>query len=100
MTSSIGVTSSISTLVKRMCAVLKYPAEWIPGSLLHVQRYTNGSFVLTRLEDQDKQTAKTLDFDNSVACQNFVSWWYSPVRVEEQDYGPERSLDPGKGTPE
>src|ERR1700677_2638733 len=94
MTSSIGVTSSISTLVKRMCAVLKSPADWIPGSLLHVQRYTNGSFRVTKLEDQDKQTAAFLEFDSTVSAQGFISWWYAPpmARVEGEMYGPEERL--------
>lgn len=69
-----------------MCAALKfdYPPGWIPGSLLDLKRYTNGSYRATLLGEQyDPEKANGIDFDSSHDAQAFVSWWYLPAAARE-----------------
>lgn len=61
-----------------------YPAHWLPGQLLDLKRYTNGSYRATLLgEEYDPELANAIDFDSSRAAQEFVSWWYQPAAGRE-----------------
>jgi hypothetical protein len=55
------------------------PQEWIKGELLNVQRFSDGSYTISRLQDEPRDPrTQMLKFDNSSDCQNFVSRWYAP----------------------
>lgn len=58
----------------------EYPKGWIPGQLLDLKRFTDGSFQATLLgEEYDPKRANRMTFDSSHAAQTFVSWWYLPA---------------------
>jgi hypothetical protein len=61
-----------------------FPPHWLPGQLLDLKRYTNGSYRATLLgEEYDPELANAIDFDSSHAAQEFVSWWYLPAAARE-----------------
>jgi len=78
----------------------EFPAHWLPGQLLHTQRYTDGAIKFTLIEDQDKRDADGVYFDNSLDGQNFISWWYQSNRVEDGRYGPSRAAEAPRGETE
>lgn len=54
-----------------------WPFHWLPGQLLDLKRYTDGSCRATLLgEEYDPETDNAMHFDSTFAAQNFVSWWY------------------------
>ena len=65
-----------------------YPRHWIPGQLLDLKRYGDGSYKATLLGDKDDPkrdyVAPSVHFDSSHCAQTFVSWWYSPAILREQ----------------
>lgn len=64
--------------------MIDYPSNWIPGQLLNLQRFGDGSFKATLLGDNDDPKkgyiAPAVHFDSSYAAQAFVSWWYLPAQ--------------------
>ena len=62
-----------------------YPPHWLPGQLLDLKRYGDGSFRATLLgEEYDPELANGLEFDSSFAAQQFTSWWYSSAMQRER----------------
>lgn len=62
-----------------------WPSHWLPGQLLDLKRYTDGSCRATLLgEEYDPETDNAMHFDSTFAAQNFVSWWYLPAMAREQ----------------
>jgi hypothetical protein len=54
------------------------PSHWLPGQLLDLRRFTDGSFRATLLgESYDPEKANGITFDSSHAAQTFVSAWYA-----------------------
>ena len=65
--------------------MIPYPPDWIPGSLLDLKRFTDGSYRATLLgEDYKPELANGIEFASSFEAQQFVSWWYSPAILREQ----------------
>lgn len=61
-----------------------YPPHWIPGQLLDLKRFANGSYRATLLGEEYKpELANALEFDSAYAAQQFTSWWYLPAVVRE-----------------
>ena len=64
-----------------------YPAHWLPGQLLDLKRYTNGSYRATLLgEEADPKKSNWIDFESGHDAQAFTSWWYLPAEARER-YG-------------
>lgn len=60
------------------------PPDWIPGSLLDLKRFNDGSYRATLLgEEYDPELANGIEFDSSYAAQQFVSWWYQAALARE-----------------
>jgi hypothetical protein len=58
------------------------PAHWLPGQLLDLKRFTDGSYRATLLGEEFKpECANALTFDSSAEAQAFVSAWYSRTYV-------------------
>jgi hypothetical protein len=69
------------------CAPINYPPHWLPGQLLDLKRYIDGSYRATLLGDNDdpKQDyiAPSVHFESSREAQAFTSWWYQPAAARE-----------------
>lgn len=62
-----------------------YPAHWIPGQLLDLKRFIDGSFRATLLgEEYDPEKANGILFDLNHEAQAFVSWWYQSAEARER----------------
>jgi hypothetical protein len=62
-----------------------YPPDWLPGQLLDLKRFNNGTYRATLLGEEYKpELANGIEFDSSHSAQAFVSWWYSPAILREQ----------------
>lgn len=62
-----------------------YPEHWIPGSLLNLTRYSDGSYRACLLgEDPKPDGSNCVEFDSSHAAQTFVSTWYAPAAIRDQ----------------
>lgn len=74
-----------------MSRVLLIPKGWTRGELLNVQRYSDGTFKISRLHvEKDEPLVLTNPFD----AQQFVSWWYAPIEARRREYDSPRSMDP------
>jgi hypothetical protein len=61
---------------------VSYPAHWIPGTLLDLRKFTDGSYRATILgEEVDFQTHNFIDFASSHDAQQFTSTWYMPAKA-------------------
>ena len=86
-----------------MWPALKSPEGWNRGELLDVKRFTDGTFTITPLYAGARKDE--LRFANGSDCQQFVSWWYAPQGVQEQER-PDPALirspgeDPGTVVPQ
>lgn len=64
-----------------------YPPEWLPGQLLDLKRFTDGSFRATLLgevyDPKEPDRVPSMAFDSTFAAQSFVSWWYSSAKLRE-----------------
>lgn len=59
------------------------PAEWTPGCLLDLRRYSDGTFKATILgEELDEKNVNYIHFDSAFAAQQFTSDWYSRKRPD------------------
>jgi hypothetical protein len=48
------------------------------GELLNVRKFSDGSFLVSRLQDSLKDPATAIvRFEDGAACQEFVSRWYA-----------------------
>lgn len=85
MRNDIPLTAYVNRLLKLIEVipmVRDYPKHWIPGQLLDLKKFTDGSFRATLLgEDYDPKKANGIEFDSSHAAQSFVSDWYSPGKA-------------------
>lgn len=71
---------------------MKYPPHWIPGQLLDLKRYGDGTFRASLLGETAKpELANFIDFDSAHAAQQFTSWWYLPAMQREQYGSPTRA---------
>lgn len=57
-----------------------YPPHWLPGQLLDLKRFTDGTYRATLLgEEYDPELANAINFASSHEAQAFVSTWYQPA---------------------
>ena len=62
-----------------------YPPHWLPGQLLDLKRYGDGTFRATLLgEEYDPELGNGIEFDSTYAAQQFTSWWYSSAMQRER----------------
>jgi hypothetical protein len=62
-----------------------YPSHWLPGQLLDLKRYADGSFRATLLGEEFKpELGNAITFESSYEAQEFVSTWYLPAAAREQ----------------
>ena len=65
---------------RKMSVVSKmrdYPEHWIPGQLLDLKRFSDGSFRATLLGEEFKpELANAVEFASGYDAQQFVSHWY------------------------
>jgi len=61
------------------------PAHWIPGQLLDLKRFADGSYRATLLgEDYKPELGNAMEFASGHEAQAFVSWWYLPALIRDQ----------------
>jgi hypothetical protein len=59
------------------------PPHWIPGQLLDLKRFGDGTYRATLLgEEYDPELGNAIEFHSSYEAQQFVSHWYTPSRKE------------------
>lgn len=57
-----------------------YPPHWLPGQLLDLKRFGDGTFRATLLGEEYKpELDNAITFESSYEAQEFVSKWYSAV---------------------
>lgn len=65
--------------------MIPYPEHWIPGTLLDLRRFNDGSFKATIMGEEPKlDESNVLAFDSGHAAQQFVSIWYAPAAIRDQ----------------
>jgi hypothetical protein len=62
---------------------MNYPEHWIPGALLDLKRFTDGSYRCTLLgETYDGENG--IEFTSATEAQEFVSTWYALAALRDQ----------------
>lgn len=62
-----------------------YPPHWLPGQLLDLQKFTDGTARATLLgEAYDPEKANAVHFASLHDAQQFVSVWYLPAAAREK----------------
>jgi hypothetical protein len=62
----------------------QYPAHWVRGQLLDLQRFTDGTYKAILLGDPIEKP-EYLGLSNRDEAQQFISWWYAPASVRAQE---------------
>lgn len=64
------------------------PPHWVPGQLLDLKRFTDGSYRATLLGEQyDPEKDNAIHFDSSHTAQQFVSEWYQRCFISREPHG-------------
>ena len=88
LSSSIGEIAYICTAARKMSAGSSmarrkqpkpaWPSHWIPGQLLDLKRFTDGTYRATLLgEEWNPEAVNGMEFSSSQDAQQFVSKWYA-----------------------
>jgi hypothetical protein len=64
---------------------IEYPSHWLPGQLLDLKRFTDGSCRATLLgEEYDPEKGNGIHFQSTFDAQAFVSLWYAPAELRDR----------------